>query len=85
MRPRLYAPPMRTRVEVAVFVTRKGAGEVLLLHRSPQHGGYWHVVAGGVEEGETAPGAAARDLRGELARIGQRLEQMRRFARRHGV
>ena len=48
-----------------MFVTRKGAGEVLLLHRSPQHGGYWHVVAGGVEEGETAPGAAAREHREE--------------------
>lgn len=49
-------------MEVAVFVTRKGGAEVLILHRSPVQGGYWHVVAGGVEPGETATEAAAREL-----------------------
>jgi len=43
---------VRTGVEVAVFVTRKSLSEVLVLHRSPEQGGYWHVVAGGVEPGE---------------------------------
>jgi len=53
---------VRTGVEVAVFVTRKGGSEVLVLHRSAEQGGYWHVVAGGVEPGETVREAAAREL-----------------------
>jgi 8-oxo-dGTP pyrophosphatase MutT (NUDIX family) len=53
---------MRTGAEIAVFVTRRRGREVLLVHRAPSHGGYWHVVAGGVELGETAPQAAKREL-----------------------
>ena len=53
---------MRTGAEVAVFVTRRDGREVLLLHRSPEQGGYWHVVAGGIEPGETAVEAAEREL-----------------------
>jgi len=49
-------------VEVAVFVTRKSGSEVLIVHRSPRQGAYWHVVAGGVEAGETAAEAAKREL-----------------------
>jgi 8-oxo-dGTP pyrophosphatase MutT (NUDIX family) len=56
---------MRTGAEIAVFVTRRGGREVLLVHRAPSHGGYWHVVAGGVELGETAPQAAQRELHEE--------------------
>jgi 8-oxo-dGTP pyrophosphatase MutT (NUDIX family) len=56
-----YSLKVRT-VEVAVFVTRKGGSEVLVLHRSAEQGGYWHVVAGGVEPGETVKEAAAREL-----------------------
>jgi 8-oxo-dGTP pyrophosphatase MutT (NUDIX family) len=56
---------MRTGAEIAVFVTRRGGREVLLVHRAPSHGGYWHVVAGGVELGETAPQAAKRELNEE--------------------
>ena len=48
-----------------MFVTRKGASEVLILHRSPRQGAYWHVVAGGVEPGESAAEAAVRELREE--------------------
>jgi dATP pyrophosphohydrolase len=51
--------------EVAMFVTRRGDLDVLLLHRSPEQGGYWHVVAGGIEPGETAVEAAVRELREE--------------------
>lgn len=50
------------RAEVAVFVTRRGGRDVLLLRRSPEHGGYWHVVAGGIEPGEAALEAAEREL-----------------------
>lgn len=64
-----YAPTVRTGVEIAVFVTRKSDGRVLLVHRSPQHGGYWHVVAGGVEPGETVVEAAERELREETGLV----------------
>jgi 8-oxo-dGTP pyrophosphatase MutT (NUDIX family) len=43
-------------------VTRKSLSEVLILHRSPEQGGYWHVVAGGVELGEAVEEAAEREL-----------------------
>jgi 8-oxo-dGTP pyrophosphatase MutT (NUDIX family) len=56
---------MRTGVEIAVFVSRNRGAEVLILHRSAVQGGYWHVVAGGVEPGETATAAAERELREE--------------------
>jgi len=56
---------VQTGAEVAVFVTRRRGAEVLILHRSPAQGGYWHVVAGGVEPGETVAAAAVRELREE--------------------
>lgn len=62
---------MRTGAEVAVFVTRRRGSEVLVLHRSPQQGGYWHVVAGGVERGETAAAAAARELHEETGLVAE--------------
>jgi 8-oxo-dGTP diphosphatase len=50
--------------EVAVVVHRPGHGgpEYLVLLRSPDQQGYWHLVAGGVEWGEEAAAAAAREL-----------------------
>jgi 8-oxo-dGTP pyrophosphatase MutT (NUDIX family) len=68
---------MRTGAEVAVFVTRRGGRDVLLVHRSPEQGGYWHVVAGGVELGETAAEAAVRELleeTGLAARVADGIE-----------
>jgi 8-oxo-dGTP pyrophosphatase MutT (NUDIX family) len=47
---------------VAIFVTRRGRAEVLVVHRSAQGGGYWHTIAGAVEDGETPAEAAAREL-----------------------
>jgi 8-oxo-dGTP pyrophosphatase MutT (NUDIX family) len=64
-----YAPSVRTGAEIAVFVTRRGGGQVLLLHRAPRGGGYWHVVAGGVEPGETAADAAKRELHEETGLV----------------
>ena len=62
---------MRTGAEVAIFVTRKRATEVLVMHRSPEQGGYWHVVAGGVELGESVPEAAGRELREETGLVAE--------------
>ncbi|MDX6476533.1 MAG: lipoyl(octanoyl) transferase [Gaiellaceae bacterium] len=55
---------MRT-AEVAIFVTRDHRREVLLVHRSPSQGSYWHTIAGGIEAGETPEQAAVRELREE--------------------
>jgi 8-oxo-dGTP pyrophosphatase MutT (NUDIX family) len=60
---------VRTGVEVAVFVTRKSDSEVLIVHRSPAQGGYWHVVAGGVESEESVAEAAERELHEETGLV----------------
>jgi 8-oxo-dGTP pyrophosphatase MutT (NUDIX family) len=49
--------------EVLVFLHR--GQHVLVLHRSPPQGAYWHSVAGGVEAGEDALVAAVRELEEE--------------------
>ena len=58
---------MRRPEEALVVVHRPGADGVafLLLERSPERQGYWHVVAGALEEGEDAGRAARRELREE--------------------
>jgi 8-oxo-dGTP pyrophosphatase MutT (NUDIX family) len=66
-----YSLTVRTGVEVAVFVTRKSGSEVLIVHRSPEQGGYWHVIAGGVEPGETVEEAAQRELREETGLVAE--------------
>jgi 8-oxo-dGTP pyrophosphatase MutT (NUDIX family) len=66
-----YSLTVRTGVEVAVFVTRKRGSEVLIVHRSPEQGAYWHVVAGGVEPGETVEEAAERELHEETGLIAE--------------
>jgi 8-oxo-dGTP pyrophosphatase MutT (NUDIX family) len=60
----MYAPP-----EVAVFVVRDQDGYVLLLHRVPADGGYWHIVAGRIDDGEIPEEAAARELREETGLV----------------
>ena len=50
--------------EVVVVVRRPGDSglEFLLVLRSPEKLGYWHLVAGGVDWGEEPAAAAAREL-----------------------
>jgi 8-oxo-dGTP pyrophosphatase MutT (NUDIX family) len=62
---------VRTGSEVAVFVTRRDGSEVLIVHRSPSQGSYWHVVAGGVEAGESPEAAAVRELREETGLVAE--------------
>jgi lipoyl(octanoyl) transferase len=50
----------------AIVVVRRGL-EFLVLHRAERYGAYWHLVAGGVDEGETAAEAAARELQEEVS------------------
>jgi 8-oxo-dGTP pyrophosphatase MutT (NUDIX family) len=52
---------MRAREEVLLVVYRPGPWFLVLL-RSPESHGYWHLVAGGIEEGEAPDAAALREL-----------------------
>jgi dATP pyrophosphohydrolase len=62
--------------EVLLVVRR--AGEVLVVHRSPD--AYWHVVAGGVEDGETDEQAAQRELEEETGLVAELRPERLEFA-----
>jgi dATP pyrophosphohydrolase len=53
---------MRRPEEVLVVVYRSDQPAFLVLERSPGRQGYWHLVAGALEEGEHAVAAAEREL-----------------------
>ncbi len=48
-----------------MLIVVRRAEEFLAVHRSPENGAYWHQIAGGVEDGESAAAAAVRELREE--------------------
>lgn len=52
--------PLRGDQEVVVVVRREG--ELLVLRRAPERLGYWSLVSGGLEPGETPRVAAQREL-----------------------
>jgi lipoyl(octanoyl) transferase len=56
---------------VSVAVTREfnGETEVLLLLRTPEKGGFWQLVTGRRERGESAAAAAAREASEETGRV----------------
>jgi ADP-ribose pyrophosphatase YjhB (NUDIX family) len=57
-----------TRTREVLIVVRRG-DELLVVHRSPENDAYWHLVAGGVEDGETWAEAAARELAEETGLV----------------
>ena len=54
--------------------------EFLVAHRSAESGGYWHTIAGKVEEGEEPDAAALRELREETGLAVEELEPLSEFA-----
>jgi dihydroneopterin triphosphate diphosphatase len=65
-------------LEVLVHVRR--GDEFLVAHRSPDGGGYWHPIAGGVEQGEEFRAAAVRELREETGLDATELQLLGDFA-----
>ncbi len=64
--------------EVMIHVRR--GDEFLVAHRSPESGGYWHTIAGKVEDGEEPDAAAVRKLREETELVTESLETIGEFA-----
>lgn len=60
-------PPLRT-VSVAVVQGRGPEARVLLVRRRPERGGFWQILTGRVEPGESSAQAAARELAEETGR-----------------
>jgi 8-oxo-dGTP pyrophosphatase MutT (NUDIX family) len=64
--------------EVLIHVRR--GQQFLVTHRSPDGGGYWHTIAGGVEPGETSDAAAVRELWEETGLEARELQPLGEFA-----
>jgi 8-oxo-dGTP pyrophosphatase MutT (NUDIX family) len=64
--------------EVMIHVRR--GDEFLVAHRSPESGGYWHTIAGKIEDGEAPEAAAIRELREETGLETTALESLGEFA-----
>jgi dihydroneopterin triphosphate diphosphatase len=64
--------------EVMIHVRR--GDEFLVAHRSPETGGYWHTIAGKIEDGEEPDAAAMRELHEETGLETTALESLGEFA-----
>jgi len=64
--------------EVMIHVRR--GDEFLVAHRSAESGGYWHTIAGRIEDGEGPEEAAVRELREETGLEAATLERLGEFA-----
>ena len=64
--------------EVLIHVRR--GDEFLVAHRSPDGGGYWHTIAGGVEDGEEWEVAALRELHEETGLEADGLQPLGEFS-----
>jgi 8-oxo-dGTP pyrophosphatase MutT (NUDIX family) len=52
-------------VQVLIWRRTRGACEILLLKRTPPHGGFWQPVTGMIERDESASAASVREVREE--------------------
>ena len=57
----------------ALLVVHRPGPQFLVLLRAPDRHGYWHLVAGGIEEGESPSEAARREL-DEETRLNQPMQ-----------
>jgi len=64
--------------EVMIHVRR--GDEFLVALRSCESGGYWHTIAGKIEEGEESAAAARRELREETGLEVEELAELGEFA-----
>ena len=79
--PEARAPERRT-ISVAVTRGRGDEVQVLLLKRRPDRGGFWQIVTGRIEPGESPAEAAARELAEETGRalVPEPLDYVHTFA-----
>ena len=64
--------------ECKVMIRR--GDEFLVLLRREADGGYWHTVAGGVEDGETYAEAAERELQEEVGLVARPVDLERTYS-----
>jgi dATP pyrophosphohydrolase len=62
------------RLPFEAFVIVRRGDQYLVMHRTPQGGGYWHGVAGALERDETFAEAARRELQEETGLAAEPVE-----------
>jgi len=72
--------PAELRTVSAVLLREDG--RILLMLRSPERGGYWQILTGRIELGESAQAAAAREIHEETG-FAPRLDQVRELGYAH--